>query len=339
MTHTLDERLVSVVGTPGEEVTHWGISKIEKGKQQRLDFPNSDGVRLKEWPLELLTLDTIRSQWGAGEFRCHWLILDSDNVNPEHRRRSGGQGPIFGLEPEQVAAVAPAPSPFPLPVAPGSDMSAALSFATALMQMGDQRANQTLEAVTRMAGVRGATGATDEGTAQLRAELARMQARLEADEKRRELEDRHREEVRRLERERDEAVRRAEDSGRDEAPFTPDMPIVDQLATAGLNILAAKPDLAAAIFGPVLEGIMGKLTGKSSAPPAPPPPAPPRPRVVVVDAAPPAPPPAPSTPTATSSQRPIDETAAVSEKVPTNGAAPKPAPRAPAKKASQPAAG
>ncbi len=290
----LDERLTAVVGVPNDNVTHWGISRVEtvrrRAEYERLTSPNEDKVRTREWPLDELTLDVVRARWGSGSFRIHWFVNTPDHEDPAQRHISGGQGLIFVLDPIDEVA------PEPLPAAPaglpagGGDLGAAFAFASQLMAMSDQRASQMLSAVSTM-GRAGGGGDSD-----LAARLAGLEARIAADAERRTLEDAHRAELARRDEEARELRRRIEeledddDDGGGPGIFQPGQPLLESIGYAILNAAAKNPDMAMKVAGPLVERVMGAQQA-ASAPAAhisvrPPPPPPPPP---VIMAAPPAP--------------------------------------------------
>jgi hypothetical protein len=269
----LEEMLAEVVGRPGEGVTHWGISRIEtvrgEAKPSRQTHPNEERVRLREWPIEELTLDEIKKRWGAGTFKLHWFCNDPEHPTADQRRTSGGHGPVFTIEPDVVPDVAPMAPPPPVHVAaPSGDFS----FALQLMQASDQRAAETMRTVMQMAQAGQGGGASAEMTAA----VARLEARIEADKREREQEQRHRDELQRRDNEIAELKRAAERAAeREESSAGPSIepgtPILEQLPVLlinGLMGLAAKnPEAALAFASPLLERIM-----PSKAPSAPPPP-------------------------------------------------------------------
>lgn len=287
----LDPTVSEVVGMPHENVTHWGISRREKagGRETwiRLDAPREDGARIREFPLEALTLAFVRSTWGAGSYKCNWLVIDPDNEQPEHRRISAGHGMVFSLDPEPQAA---APAPPPVVSASGEPMSAALAFAQHLMDLADRRTTSTIEAVARMAGTRGGGGAEESST--LAAKVAEMQAEMRASEERRRIEDAHREALAARDREMAELRRRLEDAERAEPAgpmFQPGDSIWESIGYGILNAAAANPAAAGAVLAPILGRLLPSAEGQAAPPPAappapsaPPPAAPPR-RVVVRD--------------------------------------------------------
>lgn len=294
----LDERLCKVVGNPHDKVTHWGISRVRGGKAERLDHPASDGdalagVRVREWPIEQLSLDEVRARWGSGSYKIHWLCPHAEDA----QQRSGGHGPLFTLDPEvatHVAAAVTAAPPMPVatPANNGVTADSLLSVVTTMMELSDRRAASTIEAITRLAAPQGApapNSAMLDEMSKLRAELAATNARVEADRERRALEERFREDKERmqreareatekLQRELDEAKRRADDAERDAdrpATIEPGQPIMSQLGYGAANALMQKPELAGALIekaGPLLSALFGG-GGAVPAPPASGPPA------------------------------------------------------------------
>jgi hypothetical protein len=277
----LDPNLTAVVGTPNDHVTHWGITrKYTDGrgreKWEHLEAPDASGVYLKRWPLESLNLAMVQKTWGAGEYRVHWMTLDPENPEPSQRTMSQGNGSPFRVEspaPEEPApslAASPAPAA-PLSTPAGSDP---LSFALHFAEMQDRRLMQTLTSLRAAApGLAHAGGAAgDPAVADLRAELAGMRARMEADAERRKLEDEYRAKLAEKERE-IERLRARRDREDDEGPFEPGAPILEQLAPLVLNWAAKNVDAAAKL----LPLIMGTAAGEAPSSPAPALPAPARP--------------------------------------------------------------
>ena len=118
------------LGNPGDRVTHWGISRVVGKKRdghgnskpvcERITHPRSDGVKIREWPIEELTLEIVRDRWGAGEYRCHWFEVDSENEDNELRRKPAGHGNYFELVPVETEDDDDAPAAAPLPPMPGA---------------------------------------------------------------------------------------------------------------------------------------------------------------------------------------------------------------------------
>ena len=300
MTHTIDERL----GNPAEDVTHWGLMRVtgytrptnggaRRANLERLDYPDAEGVRIDEWPLDTLSIDVVRERWGAGTFRCVFLVLDPENEEPSKRRRSAGNGPFFTLaELAEEDAPPPAPPPPAVPVPSGAGVSDMLQFARAIFEMSQVMAQRPAAPVA----------APDTATAELRAELARMQARLDAEAAQREAEERHRAElaerdrrIAELERERERAELEAD---RDEPRpmFEAGTPLTEQigpiLANAVATIALKNPELAMQMAEKALDRFKPAPPSAPPPPPAPapaaPPPMAPRAHVRVVQAPPPA---------------------------------------------------
>jgi hypothetical protein len=290
-----DERLLQRIGEPRESVTHWGISRLNGAKWERLDYPDDLGMTPKEWPIEELSLDVIKARWASGEFKVHWFELDPQNDDVSQRRRSGGHSSSFKVLPEPTvtiprAAAAPSSAAAPLPpLPPGADMSSALDFATRLLDMADRRAAQQFDAVARLTGIgpQQSPHASDPAVAELRAEIARFKAEAEARAAREEADRRHRTEIARLERERDEARRAAEEEPDEPAIVAEDgAGFVAQIG-AGIGnaiIEAAKknPELVMGVLGNVLAPMLAKMQNAE----APPPTGVPAPRQVPAPAAP-----------------------------------------------------
>jgi len=279
----LDLNVCEVVGTPNENVTHWGISRRERsgGRESwtRLDHPRDDGVRIREWPLETLTPALVRAQWGAGTFKVHWFALDPENEEPERRRVSGGHGPFFTLDPEPVepVAVPTLPAPPSLSSSVGQDpMTAALAFAQHLMALADSRTTSTIEAVARMAGTN--RGGDDHGLA---AQVAALQAEMRASEERRRIEETHRDALAARDREIAEIRRKLEEAEREReepaAPmFQPGESIWESLGYGILNAAAANPAAAGAVLAPLLGKLLPGASGAQPDAPAAGPPLPAR---------------------------------------------------------------
>lgn len=266
----LDETTASAVGTPPERTTHWSIARIENGKPKKLDYPNSIGVRVTEWPLEELTIANVRERWGAGTFKCSWMINDPSAEEPGDKRRPNGHGPPFSLDPEAVREVR-APYAQPIPAAPppaGDGMASAFEFATRLMDMADRRAQTQFQGLVELAGLRQSTAqpasAPSSEIAEMRAELARMRAEAEARTAREEAERRHREQIARLERERDEARREAEEEPEEPAIVAPEgAGFIGQIGAgiASAIVEAAKknPELVMNVIGAAAAPMIAKM--------------------------------------------------------------------------------
>lgn len=264
----------ATLGSPNAEATHWTISRMVNGKPQRLDHPDDAGVRVREWPIPQLSIAVVRERWGAGTYKCHYHRIDPDAEEAIDRRRPLNAGPVFTLDPEPSAVTVKAP---PAAVAPPmGDMSSALQFATALMQMSDQRSQATIQAVSQLAGV--SRGSSDGGNvnADMLAKIAALEAKIDADRREREIQEAHRAELAAKDAEIAELRRRAEDAERDggdeDGPatpaFQPGMPFLEQVGFALLNAAVSKPDLAAAVLAPIVEKFVGNKqeTAPDSAP-------------------------------------------------------------------------
>jgi hypothetical protein len=109
---SLDPSLTRVVGIPNDAVNTWGIGRKERGKWERLYYPDASGTHIKEWPLSELSLDTVRDRWGSGEFRVYWFGHYPEAETAEERWVNGGSGTAFVLEaapPTRIGAPAAAP--------------------------------------------------------------------------------------------------------------------------------------------------------------------------------------------------------------------------------------
>lgn len=267
-------------GTPGDDVTHWSASRVtgyertpagrKKAKYERLTAPRHDGVHQNTWPIDELTLETFRQRWGHGTFRCHWQIQDPENPEPAHRVRSGGNGDHFTLEPPAAEPAPPPPPPAPPAfLATNDPMASALSFARDLMTLSDARTNAMLQAV----GGRSSSGG--DGSAEVMARIAGLEARIQADAERRTLEDAHRAALAAKDAEIAELKRAKEDAERDAereptSLFEPGTPLLEQLPTLIANGVAAfatkNPEMAANLAASVYEKVSNR--GKD-APPSP----------------------------------------------------------------------
>lgn len=283
----VDERVTGVAGRPNERVTHWGASKLEHGEFVRQGYPNGDGVVAKYWPIEDLNLENLRERFKSGEIKLHWFSFHPDEAIATKRFKNEGNGAAFVLEAPPKAADPP-PAMMPTPPAGAEGMGAALSFATTLMQMSDQRAESTLRAVATMAGARaGGPLTADTDTA---SRIAKLEATIEADRLRREQEDRHRAEL--AERDRRIADLERDDGGPEAPMFEPGAgSFWEQLGYGAMNAIAKmKPETIEKVTTAIAPFIERAATGQAAAPP--PPQAPPR---QIVRHAPP-PPPAPEVP-------------------------------------------
>lgn len=273
----LNERDANALGTPGDTVTHWGISRIHqregKEKLERLEYADDGGVHLREWPIGILSVDEVRARWGAGTFKCHWLIVDEQAEAPSERRKSGGHGKTFTLDAELPTRIAAPPREAAMPniAAPnGLSADSLLSVVTTMMALADKRADTMISAVTQLA--RGNV-APSAGDADLRAQLAEMKAKLEADEKRREMEQKHRDELAAKDREVADLKRKLEDAEReaerDASPkIEPGSPVLSQIGYGIANAAMAKPELVGALLekvGPIASALFG---GGNTAQPA-----------------------------------------------------------------------
>ena len=61
-------------GTCPEGAEAWQCKRAAPdGKLEGLSFESSDGVKVFQWPLDELSLVTIRDRWGIGRYRVAWL--------------------------------------------------------------------------------------------------------------------------------------------------------------------------------------------------------------------------------------------------------------------------
>jgi len=215
----LNDSDTAVLGTPGEDVTHWGIMRRTRKNWDRLDHPNADGVRLMLWPLADLSVAEVRRRWGAGEYRVFWMHVDPE---AEVRQKAAGNGIPFKLDPVEVEPPeALAPPPVPISAASGDASAAPLDFALRLMQMADARSEAQLRGMAQLVGISPTRpgdigGAGTSEVSEMRAELAAMRAQMAADARQREIEDRHRAELDRRDREIADLRRQVEDLETDE---------------------------------------------------------------------------------------------------------------------------
>jgi len=119
-------------GTCPEGAEAWQCKRAAPdGKLEGLSFESSDGVKVFQWPLDELSLVTIRDRWGIGRYRVAWLGKN---------RVAMGRTQVIELtqQPEVVAAV---PSPVPQ-VAPVDASFLPPGFQQMLMiqQMFDEKA-------------------------------------------------------------------------------------------------------------------------------------------------------------------------------------------------------
>jgi hypothetical protein len=270
---------------------------MRNNKLERLDHPDGeDGVRVREWPLEQLTLEEVRARWGAGSYKAHWFRRDEENP----QLQSGGHGPLFTLDPEVPTHVAPPAPTLPAPsqavpiaqTGGGITADSLLTIVTSMMQISDKRAESTINAITALASRRddrpsGPDPVVMQEMASLRAELAASNARAEAERERRALEERFREERDRMMREAadreaklraeaDEAKRRAEaaeaEAERETRPaIEPGQPIMSQLGYGAANALMQKPEVAAVLIEKATPFLAALFGGGGAAQPASPP--------------------------------------------------------------------
>lgn len=269
----LDESIATTVGQVNENVTHWGISRLEKGKPQRLETPNDAGVSVREWPLDDLTVENLRARYGAGEYRCHWFQNDPDNDEPSKRHISQGHSRVFRLEPETASAVV-APPAAGLPSAvtqSGASLAELLQFMTALTQASDARAERSISAIATLAGLGGHSApAAPAPDAALMARLSTLETQLAvanavnaANEAARAREEELQRRIRRLEEEANAA-----DNEVDMPMIQPGAGgILEQLGVGILNAAAKNPELAARVLTPIVAPVISALA-PSATPPA-----------------------------------------------------------------------
>lgn len=69
------------------DATHWSCRRRSGGVWSWLRHTAGDGVAIREWPIDELSVDALRSRWGAGEFKVQWLGLrDGQRVPLGHSR-------------------------------------------------------------------------------------------------------------------------------------------------------------------------------------------------------------------------------------------------------------
>lgn len=288
----IDASATAVLGTPGEDVTHWGIARRAGGKWVMLDFPDDMGTRLKHWPLSTCSVDVIRERWGSGEFRVVWLVLDPDHPQPEQRQRSGGNGRQFVLDsmPAPVHVAAPAVA---------TRAPSGFEEAAAIMRFADDRTASQLAMVATLAqtfaGANAGRGGL--GAAELELILTRQTAQFQALVSG--LDARHAETTAALRSEIAASRGAARDDREDRGPaaFEPGDSLWDSVKAALANAALSNPGKvleAVTAIPKILEGVTGTLNAANAAKVAaanPSPPEAPRPRLVRA-----APPPSPSPP-------------------------------------------
>ncbi len=148
-----------------------------------------------------------------------------------------------------------------------------LSFATTLMQMADARAEATIKAVAALSGRSGDGGG--DANAKVLAELAALQARLDAEKKEREIAERHREELAKKDAEVAELRRkmeRMEDEAERAEPMRlepePGASLWNQIGFGLANAVLAKPEVAAPLLAPLLERFVSPPSPPQAAPQA-----------------------------------------------------------------------
>ncbi len=198
---TLPDSLTRVVGTPGPDATHWGIWRMGRGKPERLAMAEPGGAHTFLWPLSTLSLEEVSKTWGGGDFQLLWMVEDPENPQPELRRRSAGKGTQFKIDaptvPHWQNPIGPG---FPNPAqGPPSGGFNELERAIMMMRMlTEVSRSNTSPAILR-----------DDPNIEVVKELAAVKAQLAADQKLREVEEKHRREVDDLkESVRDEKMRR-----------------------------------------------------------------------------------------------------------------------------------
>lgn len=98
---------VSPMGAVPLNTTHWSIRRQRPdGQLEALSAPTADGgAELREWPLELLSVDNIRATWGPGVFKVQWIA-----PTPRGGRAHNGWGRLFQVNPLREAPPAPTSS-------------------------------------------------------------------------------------------------------------------------------------------------------------------------------------------------------------------------------------
>lgn len=267
-----DDPLFKVIPIPRAEVTHWGISRMVAGKWDRLEFADDAGLTPKEWPIDQLTYETIKARWASGEFKLHYFENEPEHADPHERRRSGGHSAVFKVQPETATRV-PTPHTSHAAAGPptGVGMGEAFAFAMQLVELSERRAQSQIEATLRMAGVgtQAQPTAALEAVAEMRAEMARMKAEAEALRLRDEADRRHRTEIARLERERDDARREADEEDDEPSIVAPDgagflAQIGAGIANAMVEAAKKNPELVMGVLGSVAAPIIAKMGGAAA---------------------------------------------------------------------------
>lgn len=232
----------------------------------RLEYGNDAGVRIREWPIDELSIENIRARWGSGEFKVHWFSHDPENEDPNERRRPQGHGPNFTLEPETPAASVAAPAGMTIPNGGAGDVALhMMNFAMSFAKLQNQ---QTAEQISTLMNLRGAAGAPAAAAPpEMNAELLRLMVKDAARDAADAVAAKYEAQIAELKKKLEEAE---EDDDDESAPlFTPGAPLLEQIGYGILNAAAKNPDLVSTVLAPVLSRFLPAGAPQSAPPPAP----------------------------------------------------------------------
>lgn len=271
----LDPNVARVTGIPNSEATHWGISRYDRDKPVRQSYPDASGAHVREWSLEDLNVDVVRERWGEGQYKCHWFRVDPEAPEARDRFTSQGNGVKFKLESEPVASTVPghAPAAPTINVNP-SDPSGMFRMMLEMQEISDRRAERSIQAITSLVGLHPTqAGPPVAVPPEMTERLARLETELAVEKALRAANEKHAAEIAELNKKLAEVDEDEPDTG---LSFSPDGgSIWTQLGYGILNAAAKKPELVAAVAGPLMAAM-----GAAGGPPAAPPQRPPQPRPI-----------------------------------------------------------
>jgi hypothetical protein len=103
------------------DATHWRCKRLEGDRRQTLLFWGDNDVEESEWPIETLSLETLRERWGGGRY-----VVEFYGTNPAGARVQRGKSSIVHLR--QVEHVIDFPKA--QPVAPQASIAPGLAAAS-----------------------------------------------------------------------------------------------------------------------------------------------------------------------------------------------------------------
>ena len=137
----------------------WGLYRKTPGGGEigeRLSADNGEGLLVEWFPLELLSVGTILSQWGEGTYRTCWL-----GPSPKGGRSRLGWGEWVGVR------AAPQAAPAPVVTAPAAPVPDWMQMLATINGMASQQTTQLVQLATAFGGQQRAASSGVDPTVQL----------------------------------------------------------------------------------------------------------------------------------------------------------------------------